>query len=778
MIKILILVLIINTYCDCQEISEELKKKLKEAICESTCINKTDNFKCTIPKCNCSTNVTVANDAGINFNRTYEKKLFEPKLLCKTHDMLTFEWKAKEGFVFVVEFRLYETTWMFLKKISCMSSTIRKLTPDTNYQIRLWAVSSNQDVFGPYQSKWIKTSPFQYKPLPVSKINVTDWRLIGNNYNALIKWEPPDDQNCFYNFLWYAPNSDDFYNFKEYEVRNREDLFQINIPHLEFGMNYSVSVRSVSGDFQRESEETFMHIVTPTCLEVYNNLTICEPLEPLILSIEETLSDDSDLTNLTYNVKIAWEKPLLSPDNYSVYIIPLNSSISDVYQNVPGNQTVCYFYNVPIDVIYQVAIMASSPGGNSTYAIIEKIIRSSPSWSNSNEILILTGSGVSIAIALLIVIVLLHRRYKLTKSKSITETPASNDYGSNIGGKFFPGLGKTLKDDCMSESINDEWELIDNQIVFDKILGEGAFGIVRKGYLKNFDGSEAIVAIKMLKGNPTGEEIKQFEHEIEIMKSVGPHPHLVSLLGCSSKLGYLGPFLVVEFCAKGDLQSYLRAVWERLVGQPSATRYINTPSIFEDIKVGNYFSNKIYILSDEPLLKPSDLLSFARQITMGMEYLSNLRVVHRDLAARNVLMCENGTVKVADFGLSRDVYQDNIYLKTGAGKLPVKWMALESLSHQQYTTQSDVWSFGVVLWEIVTLGGNPYATISPGDMLSVLRRGYRMECPKNCSDELYSIMQMCWRETPIERPNFNELRIMLEKLLEDENRYVTLDVRY
>ncbi|KAF5271286.1 hypothetical protein FQR65_LT05301 [Abscondita terminalis] len=637
---------------------------------------------------------------------------------------------------------------------------IKRLNADTNYQLRLWGVSAKQE----------------YNPEPVTEINVTDWKLAESRYNVLIKWKPSEDQNCFYNFLWYSLNADSA-NIEQYEVRKAEDLFQINIPDLEFGMNYSVRVLSVSEDFTRESNATDISIVTPSCLEVYKNLTVCEPPEPIILSIEETLTEDSNLVNRTYDIKITWAKPDLNPDNYSVFVIPLNSNFSSVYQNVPGYQTVCYFYDVPLDVIYEVDIMGSSAGGNSTYASLEKIIRWTPTSSSSFQVYVMIGTGISVGIVLVIVFVLLHRRYKLLKTANLNETPASNDYGSSIGGKLFADMTKTLKDECLPE-ISDKWELIGNQIVPDKIIGQGAFGIVRKGYLKNPDGSERVVAIKMLKENPTGEEIKTFEQEIEIMKSVGPHPHLVSLLGCSSSHGCSDPFLVVEFCAKGDLQSYLRAVWERLVGQSTETRYINTPSIFEDIKFGNYFSNKMYILSDDALLKPRDLLSFGRQITMGMEYLSNLRVVHRDLAARNVLMCENGTVKVADFGLSRDVYQDNIYLKTGAGKLPVKWMALESLSHQQYTTQSDVWSFGVVLWEIVTLGGNPYATISPGDMLNVLRRGYRMECPKNCSIELYSIMQMCWMESPLERPNFNELRIMLEKLLEDENRYVTLDVRY
>ncbi|KAF5275265.1 hypothetical protein FQA39_LY06925 [Lamprigera yunnana] len=652
------------------------------------------------------------------------------------------------------------------------------LDPGTDYQTRLWGASSNYSLLGPHYSKWVKTHSLHYTPLPVWNITNTTWKTVENSYNTLIEWKPADDQNCFYMYLWYMSRTNEHIsNQVEGDISLIDDLLQLNLTNLELEANYTVEVSSVTEDAKRESNTTKVSFVTPSCLEVFNNLNVCVPPEPQIVNIEESLSDDSDLENQTFNIKVTWLKPTLNPNNYFVSV-SVNSTMTAAreYQIVPGNATFAVFYNIPFAVLYQIELIASSSAGNSTYTITEKRISWPRLWSNTNPTMIIV-CGITVLFTLLIVLYFLHRRYKRRQRRKLSKKQVSNDYGSDMRAKIFPGLKKQFKEDAL-EVIQDKWKLINKQVTFDEVLGEGAFGIVRKGYMKNVDGIEVEVAIKMLKGNPSSEEMKQFEREIEIMKSVGTHPHLVSLLGCCSKLDYMGPFLVVEYCAKGNLQTYLRAVWERLEGQPTDLRYVNTPCISENDNVGNYFSNKVYVLSDDIILKPGDLLSFARQITMGMEYLSNLKVVHRDLAARNVLICENGTVKVADFGLSRDVYQDNIYLKTGTGKLPVKWMALESLSHQQYTTQSDVWSFGVVLWEIVSLGANPYATLSAGDILSVLKSGYRMECPKNCSQELYSIMQVCWKEIPTDRPNFNQLRLMLEKLSEDENRYVTVDIIY
>lgn len=194
------------------------------------------------------------------------------------------------------------------------------------------------------------------------------------------------------------------------------------------------------------------------------------------------------------------------------------------------------------------------------------------------------------------------------------------------------------------------------------------------------------------------------------------------------------------------------------------------------LKLNNESATVIDMNEDEvnpvvDFLTSSDLLSFAKQICDGMDFLSRKKVVHRDLAARNILVCSDKTVKISDFGLSRDIYQDNFYRKTGNGKLPIKWLALESMTHQVYTSQSDVWSFGILLYEIVTLGAVPYSSISVENILKVLRTGYRMERPNHCHMLLYELMTLCWHTNPTDRPSFDELSEKLHNFLSMENKW-------
>lgn len=197
---------------------------------------------------------------------------------------------------------------------------------------------------------------------------------------------------------------------------------------------------------------------------------------------------------------------------------------------------------------------------------------------------------------------------------------------------------------------------------------------------------------------------------------------------------------------------------------------------YENDQRNRIVENCLYDIQQE-YITANDLLNFARQIANGMEFLSSNRIVHRDLAARNILVCSDNIVKISDFGLSRDIYQENVYKKKGGGKLPLKWMAIEALTHQMYTTRSDVWSFGILLWEIVTLGCTPYPDIPTNNVLKLLKTGYRMEKPPNCGENLYNIMYSCWHLRPQSRPTFTELRKNLDTLLNSctDSKYLNLN---
>lgn len=160
-----------------------------------------------------------------------------------------------------------------------------------------------------------------------------------------------------------------------------------------------------------------------------------------------------------------------------------------------------------------------------------------------------------------------------------------------------------------------------------------------------------------------------------------------------------------------------------------------------------------------------DKIRIARDIANGMLHLATKKCVHRDLAARNVLLGKNNVAMVSDFGMSRDVYESGEYENTTGGMLPVRWMALESLEDYTYDTKTDVWSFGVVLWEIQSEGKTPYSGLGGMDVVDFLKSGARLKQPDGCPNEIYEIMTSCWHLDPSERPSFSDLVTSLEREL-------------
>uniref|UniRef100_A0AAQ5YRJ5 receptor protein-tyrosine kinase n=1 Tax=Amphiprion ocellaris TaxID=80972 RepID=A0AAQ5YRJ5_AMPOC len=270
-----------------------------------------------------------------------------------------------------------------------------------------------------------------------------------------------------------------------------------------------------------------------------------------------------------------------------------------------------------------------------------------------------------------------------------------------------------------------------NLLSVGKILGEGEFGSVVEGHLRRPDGTSEKVAVKTMKCDFSQREIEEFLNEAACMKDFN-HPNVIRLLGMSSG-HFPKPMVILPFMKYGDLHSFL--LRSRL--------------------------------GESPLFLPTQtLLKFMVDIALGMEYLSGRNFLHRDLAARNCMLRDDMTVCVADFGLSKKIYSGDYYRQGRIAKMPVKWIAVESLADRVFTVKSDVWAFGVTMWEIATRGMMPYPGVQNHEIYDHLVEGHRLKQPTDCLDELYEIMYSCWRADPLDRPSFPQLREMLEKVTE------------
>ncbi|KAJ8718078.1 hypothetical protein PYW07_006008 [Mythimna separata] len=490
------------------------------------------------------------------------------------------------------------------------------------------------------------------------------------------------------------------------------------------------------------------------------------------VNILDNIIEANKETMDTWEVRASWARPHRLPDSYTVTLstadanrtVVLHGDATDaVFKDVTGEATSSYY------VLMQVRL-------NSTIGYTSRRAQFPDTWEppgtggagGAGGAAI--GAGFVGAAALALLCRCRRRRHHVPVPPYKPEDKPTKESDTEVL-------------EIWSET-EDRWEVRADKLVLHEVIGEGAFGVVRRATLAPHS---VQVAVKMLKDFPSLDEIRSFRSEMELMKSVGVHPHLVSLVGCCSGRR---PLIIAEYCSRGDLLSYLRCTWDVMLSKRNAKYYNNNIDISDyrndlfkckaQMESSKLVVNKLYELQEicDKELTALDLLSFCRQIAMGMEFLAANRVVHRDLAARNILVTADRTLKIADFGLSRDVYEENQYKQKGNGKMPVKWMAVESLTRRIYTTQSDVWSFGIVVWEIATVGGAPYASVPGARLPRLLRSGYRMPKPNNCSPQLYDIMLSCWRTHPRDRPTFAELHQRLDELLNSAcaNQYLSLEI--
>lgn len=283
-------------------------------------------------------------------------------------------------------------------------------------------------------------------------------------------------------------------------------------------------------------------------------------------------------------------------------------------------------------------------------------------------------------------------------------------------------------------------------IFYIKDLGQGHFGVVVQAEVEGIeDGiARSSVAVKVLKEGATNQARKEFFKEATLMHAFD-HPNILRLLGVCVDQEPL--CMIFEFMELGDLNNFLR--------QNSPNRLASSnPSLNRCGQLGG---------GGKACLSDQQLVCIAVDVASGLDYLAQNHFVHRDLATRNCLVSRSLLVKIADFGLSQDIYTTDYFKMGDTELLPIRWMPPEAILYAKFTTQSDVWSFGVVLWEIFSFGIQPYFSMTNEEVVHHVRGGNVMNCPDNCPGEIYDLMMDCWVMEPVERPRAGEIHAGLQR---------------
>ncbi|XP_063897660.1 focal adhesion kinase 1 isoform X14 [Helicoverpa armigera] len=337
-----------------------------------------------------------------------------------------------------------------------------------------------------------------------------------------------------------------------------------------------------------------------------------------------------------------------------------------------------------------------------------------------------------------------------------------------------------------------DYELVRNQIELTGIIGEGQFGDVHKGTCKVTSSNhpslrrqlaagaargEALlpVAVKTCKMDADLDTAEKFLEEAYIMQQFS-HPHIIGLVGvCSSP----PIWIVMELATLGEMRAYLQQNAHRycistdIMQQFSHPHIIglvgvcSSPPIWIVMELATLGEMRAYLQQNAHRLETCTLVLYIYQLSTALSYLESKKFVHRDIAARNVLVSTPTCVKLADFGLSKMV-EDKSYYKASRGKLPIKWMAPESINFRRFTSASDVWMFGVCMWEILMLGVKPFSGVKNNDVIGKLENGERLALPPRCPPRLYSVMSRCWAYEPSQRPAAHALKETLFEILQEE----------
>ncbi|XP_066519934.1 ephrin type-A receptor 2a isoform X2 [Hoplias malabaricus] len=491
---------------------------------------------------------------------------------------------------------------------------------------------------------------------------------------------------------------------------------EVIISELEPHINYTFTVEALNGvsQFSRQkatdSITTVLHFTNPpkvTFLRVVDRTPTTLTLSWAV--DQRTVSHPSPLYELMYRIKEA--QPEQDVTTYTVLKLEKNSV--QIHDLLPGTK---YVFRV------QTLTPEGHPSSHSAEHEFETLPLESETQGTS---MIAMGAIAGGGVMLLIVgvILFLHKRRLNSHVRQRT------------GGDYFACPEKlqplktyvdphTYEDPCTA-ILKFATEIHPNCITKQKVIGAGEFGEVFRGLLKSPGRSEVAVAIKTLKPGYTEKQRQDFLSEASIMGQFS-HQNIIRLEGVVTKFKHA--MIITEYMENGALDQYLRD---------------------HDGELSSY-----------------QLVGMLSGIAAGMKYLSDMNYVHRDLAARNILVNSNLECKVSDFGLSRvlEDYPEGTYTTSG-GKIPIRWTAPEAIAYRKFTSGSDVWSFGIVMWEVMAFGERPYWDMSNHEVMKAINEGFRLPAPMDCPSAIYQLMLQCWMQDRSKRPRFLDIVNLLDKLL-------------
>ncbi|CAM2115892.1 tyrosine-protein kinase receptor TYRO3 isoform X2 [Caretta caretta] len=574
-----------------------------------------------------------------------------------------------------------------------------------------------------------RTATVRIKAMPLPPFNVTVTRVTSSN--ASVMWVPGfDGRSPLHSCTVQVAESPENHEGSTEIVP--VPPFTCGLPGLKHSSNYSVRVQCTN----EMGTSPFTDWVYFQTLEIApgstpQNIHVIQIDTSLVLEWEGVAPDTLKENLLGY--RLEWSQDNVTQGEMTV-------------QETKANLTT---WNPHKDLIIRVCLLNSAgcgPWSDTLLVAAQEVVdgQRQPPYGTS-WVPVALGILTALVTAVALALILLRKRRKETRfghvfgtvigrGEPVVHFRAARSFNREVPEQIEATLDSIGISDELKTKLKDVL-IQEQQFTLGRMLGKGEFGSVREALLKLEDGSFQKVAVKMLKADIfTSSDIEEFLREAACMKEFD-HPHVTKLIGVSLRSRPKGrlpiPMVILPFMKHGDLHAFL--LMSRIGENP-----FNLPL--------------------------QTLLKFMIDIASGMEYLSSKNFIHRDLATRNCMLDENMNVCVADFGLSKKIYSGDYYRQGCASKLPVKWLALESLADNLYTTHSDVWAFGVTMWEIVTRGQTPYAGIENAEIYNYLIRGNRLKQPPECLEDIYDLMCRCWHSEPKLRPSFGMLKLQLKMI--------------